>query len=174
MFDANIFLTGVDFNYFAERVFTTPEIVDELKVEKYIVRNRNILLRVELAIETGKLVVKKSKDKYSKIVEEKSLLTGTTKVLSKNDVGLMGLVLELMDTHPEDIILYTNDYSMENLCTMLNIRFKPLYKKGIEEKMYFEVYCPYCKTLHKPEDLGKKCEKCGLHLKKRLLKREKM
>ena len=148
--------------------------MDELKVPKYIDRNRNILRRIEFAIETGKLVVKKSQDKYSNIVEEKSKSTGTTKVLSKNDVSLMGLVLELMDTHPEDIILYTNDYSMENLCTMLKIRFKPLYKKGIEEKMYFEVYCPYCKTLQKPEDLNKKCERCGLHLKKRLLKKEKL
>jgi len=148
--------------------------VDELKVPKYIDRNRNILRRIEFAIETGKLVVKKSQDKYSNIVEEISKSIGTTKVLSKNDVSLMGLVLELMDTHPEDIILYTNDYSMENLCTMLKIRFKPLYKKGIEEKMYFEVYCPYCKTQHKPEDLNKKCERCGLHLKKRLLKKEKL
>jgi rRNA maturation endonuclease Nob1 len=148
--------------------------VDELKVPKYIDRNRNILRRIELAIETGKLVVKKSQDKYSNIVEEKSKSTGTTKILSKNDVSLMGLVLELMDTYTEDIILYTNDYSMENLCTMLQIRFKPLYKKGIEEKMYFEVYCPYCKTLHKPEDLDKKCERCGLHLKKRLSKKEKL
>ncbi len=148
--------------------------MDELKVPKYIDRNRNILRRIEFAIETGKLVVKKSQDKYSNIVEEKSISTGTTKVLSKNDVNLMGLVLELMDTYPEDIILYTNDYSMENLCIMLKIRFKPLYKKGIEEKMYFEVHCPYCNTLHKPEDLNKKCERCGLHLKKRLLKKEKL
>ena len=174
VFDTNIFLTGVDFNYFPERIFTTPEIVDEIKVRKYINRNRNILRRIELAIETGKLIVKKSQDKYSNIVEEKSKSTGTTKILSKNDVSLMGLVLELMDTYTEDIILYTNDYSMENLCTMLQIRFKPLYKKGIEEKMYFEVYCPYCKTLHKPEDLDKKCERCGLHLKKRLSKKEKL
>ncbi len=148
--------------------------MDELKVRKYLDRNRNILRRIEFAIETGKLVVKKSQDKYSNIVEEKSKLLGTTKILSKNDVSLIGLALELMDTYPEDILLYTNDYSMENLCTMLQIRFKPLYKKGIEEKMYFEVYCPYCKTLHKPEDLNKKCERCGLHLKKRLLKKEKI
>ncbi|MHA1233843.1 MAG: hypothetical protein ACTSQL_02020 [Promethearchaeota archaeon] len=169
-----MFLTGVDFNYFPERVFTTPGIINELKVQKYIDRNRNILLRIEIAIETGKLVVKKCQDMYSHKVEEKSISTGTTKVLSKNDINLIGLVLELMDTYSEDIILYTNDYSMENLCTLLKIRFKPLYKKGIEEKMYFEVYCPYCKTLHKPEDLGKKCERCGLHLKKRLLKKEKL
>ncbi len=148
--------------------------MNELKVPKYIDRNRNILLRVELAIETGKLVVKNTQDKYLTIVEEKSKSTGTTNVLSKNDVNLIGLVLELMDAYTEDIILYTNDYSMENLCTSLKIRFKPLYKKGIKEKMYFEVYCPYCKTLHKPEDLDKKCERCGLQLKKRLSRKEKI
>jgi rRNA maturation endonuclease Nob1 len=148
--------------------------VNELKVPKYLNRNRNILRKVELAIETGKLVVKNTKDKYSNIVKETSQSTGTTKVLSKNDISLIGLALELMDTYTEDIVLYTNDYSMENLCTVLRIKFKPLYKKGIEEKMFFEVYCPYCKTLYKPDDLDKKCEMCGLKLKKRLLKREKI
>ena len=148
--------------------------MDELKVRKYNDRNRNILRRIEIAIETGKLVVKRSQDKYSNVVVEKSKSSGTTKVLSKNDTSLMGLVLELMDTYSEDIILYTNDYSMENLCIMLKIRYEPLYKKGIKEKMYFEVYCPYCRTLHQPEDLGKKCERCGLQLKKRSLKKEKL
>jgi len=174
VFDTNIFLTGVDFNYFPERIFTTPGIVNEIKVRKYADKNRNILRRIENAIETGKLVVKESQDKYSNIVEEKSQSIGTTKVLSKNDINLMGLVLELMDTYSEDIELYTNDYSMENLCPLLKITFKPLYKKGIKEKMQFEVFCPYCKILHNPEDLGKKCERCGLQLKKRLLKMEKL
>jgi len=66
--------------------------VNELKVPKYIDRNRNILLRVELAIETGKLVVKNSQDKYLTIVEEKSKSTNTTNVMSKNDVNIIDLV----------------------------------------------------------------------------------
>ena len=47
--DTNIFLTGIDFNYFKETLFTTPAIINEIQVEKYKEQNRNILQRIELA-----------------------------------------------------------------------------------------------------------------------------
>ena len=107
-------------------------------------------------------------------MEEKSKVTGDIKALSKPDLNVVALALELMNTTNNEIILYTNDYSMENLCSELKIKFKTLYKKGIKEKIYFEVYCPYCKTTYKSEDLNKSCERCGLKLKRRFLKKEKL
>jgi len=107
-------------------------------------------------------------------VEEKSKVTGDIKALSKPDLDLVALALELMNTTNNEIILYTNDYSMENLCSELAIKFKTLFKNGIKNKIYFEVYCPYCKTTYKSEDLNKRCERCGLKLKRRFLKKEKL
>jgi len=107
-------------------------------------------------------------------VEEKSKLTGDFNALSKTDILLVALALELIKTTNNEIIIYTNDYSMENLCSELNLKFKPLFKNGIKSKIYFEVYCPYCKTTYKSEDLYKNCERCGLKLKRRFLKKEKI
>ncbi len=107
-------------------------------------------------------------------MEEKSKLTGDINVLSKTDLDLVALALELMNTTSNEIIVYTNDYSMENLCSELNLKFKTLYKNGIKTKIYFEVYCPFCKTIYKSEDLNKCCERCGLKLKRRFLKKEKI
>ena len=107
-------------------------------------------------------------------MEEKAKLTGDINALSKTDIGLIALALELINTANNEITLYTNDYSMENLCSELNLKFKTLFKNGIKDKIYFEVYCPYCKTTHKSEDLNKNCEMCGLKLKRRFLKKEKI
>jgi len=174
VFDTNIFLTGIDFNYFKETIITTPAIINEIRVEKYKEQNRNILQRIQLAKETGKLVVKKPKEYYINLAEERSKITGDINALSNNDVGLVALALELKDTVNQEVFLYTNDYSIENLCTELNIKFKPLFKNGIKSKVFFEVYCPYCKSKYRSEDLNKICERCGLKLKRRFLKKEKL
>jgi rRNA maturation endonuclease Nob1 len=107
-------------------------------------------------------------------VEEKSKITGDINALSKTDIGLVALALELIKTANNEITIYTNDYSMENLCSELNLKFKTLFKDGIKDKIYFEVYCPYCKTIYKSEDLNKNCERCGLKLKRRFLKKERI
>ncbi|GAG90901.1 unnamed protein product, partial [marine sediment metagenome] len=157
-----------------ETIVTTTEIINEIKVEKYKEKNRNILQRIELAIELKKLVIKEPTEYYIKLVEEKSKITGDINALSKTDIGLVALALELIKTANNEIVIYTNDYSMENLCSELNLKFKTLFKNGIKNKIYFEVYCPYCKTTYKSEDLNKNCERCGLKLRRRFLKKEKL
>ncbi|NVM18965.1 MAG: hypothetical protein HWN80_14720 [Candidatus Lokiarchaeota archaeon] len=174
VFDTNIFLTGIDFNYFKETIVSTPAIIQEIKVEKYKDQNRNILQRIELAIEMEKLTIKNPTEYFIKLVEKKSKVTGDINALSKTDVELVALALELMNTTDNEIILYTNDYSMENLCSALNLKFKALFKNGIKSKIFFEVYCPYCKIIYKSEDLNKNCDRCGLKLKRRFLKKEKI
>jgi rRNA maturation endonuclease Nob1 len=175
VFDTNIFLKGIDFNFFKETIFTTPEIIDEIQVKRYKEKNRNIIHRIEVAIELGKLNIKEAKENYINKVVAKSKLTGDINALSNADTNLIALALELMDTHNQEIVLYTNDYSMENLCSELNIKFTPLFKDGIKDKIFFEIYCPDCKTIFKPKDFKKICEMCGgSKLKRRPLIKEKI
>ena len=174
IFDTNIFLKGIEFNLIPGIIYTTPGIIEEIKVNKYKDKNRNILQRIELAKELEKLIVQTPNEYFIKIVEEKSKVTGDLKALSKPDVELVALALELNETTNSEVTLYTNDYSMENLCTELKLKFKTLYKNGIKAKVHFEVYCPYCKTLYESEDLNKICDRCGLKLKRRFSKKEKI
>ena len=174
VFDTNIFLTGIDFNFFKETIFTTPEVIDEIQVKRYKDKNRNVINRIEVAVELGKLFIEKANENYIDIVLAKSKLTGDINALSNADVGLIALALELMDTYNQEIVLYTNDYSMENLCSELNIKFMPMFKEGIKEKVFFEIYCPYCKSIFKPKDFNKVCEMCGSKLKRRPLIKEKI
>ena len=165
--DANIFLTGIDFNLFNDFLYTTPNIIEEIEVKKFSEKNRNILHRIQAAIESGKLFIRVPTDKYFKIVEEKSKITGDFKALSFADKELIALTLELIETKGVKAKIYTNDYSMENLCNELGLDYTAIHRKGIEKKILWEVYCPFCKISYKPEYLYQKCDRCGSPLKRR-------
>ncbi|MFW9770754.1 MAG: NOB1 family endonuclease [Candidatus Thorarchaeota archaeon] len=167
VFDSNIFFTGIDFNIFQERVYTTSKILDEIRVKKYLDKNRNILNKIQSAIENKKLNIRDPKTKFIKVVEEKAKITGDLNILSDADKSLIALTLELSISQDDNVILFTNDYSMENLCSNLNLKFSPLYKRGIQKQIIFEVFCPHCLKIYQAENLFQPCEVCGTKLKRR-------
>jgi len=169
--DTNIFLLGIDFNVINGQLYTVPGILDEIKVDRYIEKNRNILNRIEYALSSKKLILVNPKKKYIEEVRKKAQKTGDLNVLSETDLNLIALTLELEKIKEKKVILYTNDYSMENVCSELNLEFSPIIKEGIKEKRNYEIYCPYCQEIYPTEDLGKKCERCGSKLKRRLKKK---
>lgn len=167
IFDTNIFLLGIDINLIDGLIYTTPEVIDEIKHKKYLSKNRNILNKIHAAIESKKLILMNASDQYFKEIEHNSKLTGDYRALSAVDKGLVALTLEIKETVNKNVIIYTNDYTIENICSELNILFSPLNKKGIKSKTIWEVYCPYCNEVFKSEDLHKYCDRCGLRLMRR-------
>ncbi|MFW9822749.1 MAG: NOB1 family endonuclease [Candidatus Thorarchaeota archaeon] len=172
VFDTNIFLKGLELNLLSGIIYTTPNIIEEIRVKKYEDKNRNILNRIEVALANKKLILKNPLGKYYKIVETNAKKTGDLIALSKTDKELIALALELIDTKSLDLILFSNDYSIENLCSELKIPYSPLYKEGIEAKIDWEVYCSFCKMRFKAEELNKNCEVCGSKLKRRPKRKE--
>ncbi|MFX1322092.1 MAG: NOB1 family endonuclease [Promethearchaeota archaeon] len=164
IFDTNIFLTGIDFNIFNEIIYTTPSIINEIKINK---THRNILNKIQVAIETKKLRLKIPKKKYIQEIERKSMITGDFNALSREDKELLALTLELLKESGHLVRIYTNDYSMENVCSKLNIPFSPIFKEGIKKMIIWEIYCPFCKQIYNTDDLSKNCERCGSPLKRR-------
>jgi UPF0271 protein len=167
IFDTNIFLTGIDINVIEGIIYTTPSIIEELKDLRYIEKNRNIIYKINAAIETKKLLIKLPEDNYIEKIKLVSLKTGDFKALSKADRDLLALTVELMEKSNKNVKLYSNDYTIENVCSELNIPFSSLYKEGIESKIIWEVYCPQCKNIHQAEDLNRVCEICGIKLRRR-------
>jgi len=167
IFDTNIFLTGIDFNLFKGDIYTTPSIIEEVNDRRYLEKNRNILNKINAAIETNKLKIKFPEIKYIHKIKEISKKTGDFKALSDADKELIALTIELIEKSNKKVKMYSNDYSIENVCSELKIPFSPLFKDGIESKITWEVYCPHCKKIHKAEDLNKICEICGSKLRRR-------
>ncbi|UCC18146.1 MAG: hypothetical protein JSV62_08485 [Promethearchaeota archaeon] len=167
IFDTNIFLTGIDFNIIEGIIYTTPSIIDEIKDRRYLEKNRNIINKIDAAIVSKKLELKLPRDEYLTKVKEISKKTGDFIALSDADKELIALTLELIENTDKAVKIYSNDYSIENVCVELKIPFASLYKNGIESKIIWEVYCPHCKNIHKAEDLNRICENCGAKLSRR-------
>ncbi len=171
IFDTNIFLAGIEFNLIDGIIYTTPKVIEEIKVKRYRDKNRNILNRIEAAIESKKLILKQPTDmKYIQEIEKESKYSGDYIALSDVDKELIALALEIKETLTKDVVIYTNDYSMENICSILNLAYSPLNKKGIKSKIIWQIYCPFClegEGLYKAKDLNKVCETCGSKLKRR-------
>lgn len=170
--DTNIFLLGIDFNMIKGQLYTVPGILDEIRVERYKEKNRNILNRINFALNSDKLSLKTPDNQYLEKVKDIAKKTGDLKVLSETDLNLIALTLEFEKIMNREVILYTNDYSMENVCSELNLQFSPLGKEGIKKKIIYEIYCPYCQEVHKQEELNQTCDRCGSKLKRRPKKLE--
>jgi len=169
IFDTNIFLTGIDFSLIPSKIYTTPQVIEEIEVIKYLSKNRTILNRILAAIETGKLIVKSPPDKYRFRVKEKSKITGDFLKLSETDVGVIALALDLKEFENYEVIVYTNDYSIENLCSHLKLSFKSIFKEGIKKKYLFTLYCPSCKKTYDMSYGEKNCDNCGSELKRKAI-----
>ena len=167
IFDTNIFLLGIDFNVIDGVLYTTPKVIEEVKHKRYTNKNRNIVNRIQAAIESKKLLLQTPSNKFTQEIDINSKTTGDYKSLSMVDKELIALALELKKSIKNDFILYTNDYSMQNLCSELNIPFSPLIRDGIKSRIIWEVYCPFCKEAKKVEEFGKECERCGARLRRR-------
>ncbi|MHA1805150.1 MAG: NOB1 family endonuclease [Promethearchaeota archaeon] len=165
--DANVLFLGVNINLMEALLFTTPSIIDEIEVEKYKEKNRNILNILQAAILGKKLNVKEPSKKYLQVVEEHSKKTGDVQALSQADKELLALTLELRETQELPVILYTNDYSMENVCIHMNLPFSSVKKNGISKKITWQAYCPVCNTIYEPELFKQKCEICGSRILRR-------
>ena len=167
IFDANIFFIGIDFNVIPQKIYTTPKILEELKVEKYASHNRNIINRVNVAINRGNLIIREPTYTYLNQVKISSHKTGDIGALSKADQELIALALEFKNLFDDDVIIYSNDYSIQNCCKELKIHYESLMKRGIRRKIVFEVYCPNCKIIYDADKLNEICEICGSRLRRR-------
>ena len=167
VFDANIFLTGIDFNLIDAEIYTTRNIIKEVTVKKYAEQNRNIIYKIQAAIYSKKLTVKSPLEEYVQKIERESKKTGEIKALSRADKELIALTLELIETTDKRVVIYTNDYSMENLCSEMEIPYSSLIQEGIKSKIIWQIFCPFCNDVFEAEDLNKKCEICGTRLRRR-------
>lgn len=171
IFDTNIFLIGINFNLIDADIYTTPKVIEEVRHKDYINKNRNILIRIQAAIENKKLLLRFPSGISIQKVEDGSKITGDYKALSMVDKELIALALELRESLNKEVTLYSNDFSIQNLCSELNIPFSSLIRKGIKSRIIWEVYCPFCKEKgkqgYKAEDLNNFCEICGSKLVRR-------
>ena len=150
--DAAIFIQGID----VEGI-TTPKVIEEVK-------DPESRLLLESLISAGKVrVMVPSKDSIEKI-KEKAIETGELGELSDADIEILALAYELKGE------LFTDDYNLQNIATLLGLKFRTL-KKGIKKVIKWRYVCVGCGKKFETQPPDDVCPDCGS--KVRLLPKKK-
>lgn len=154
--DATSFYAGIPFSS-QEQSFTTTLVFEEIK---HIKKSHDA---VQILIDLGRLKIIEPEQKNIDFILEKARNTGDLLNLSKEDVSVLALCLQLNGE------LVTDDYTVSNVAKHLNVRVIPIMTKGIS-KIFDSVYfCPACnKIFEKMSD----CPICGSKLKKKSAERK--
>ena len=91
-------------------------------------------------------------------------LKETGNFISETDIDVIALSLDLK------AILVSDDYSVQNVCAFVGVKFMPLSKPGILEKKIFRLRCTSCGCWVK----GPVCETCGGKARKQAWKTSKL
>jgi len=150
--DTSAILSGKPINLDGVLMATTPAISSELKPGGRDYRNFVFLQEKEVDVLSPS---KKSINKIEYIAEK----TGDMTRLSSADIEILALAIDInKDTQKEAIIL-TDDYSIQNIANILNIKFQSFSQKGITKKFKWQSRCPGCgKRFNKSIKI---CPVCG-------------
>jgi UPF0271 protein len=140
--------------------YMTPRVQAELQGKK----TKSIM---DLSVSTGQLMVRTPKDGFLATVKAKAGSTGDLAVLSETDLEVVALALELK-SEGHDPTVISDDYSLQNLCTLLKINFKPMVTKGISEEFWWFLYCPACGATYQRSLKSTICQVCGHQLKRKV------
>lgn len=118
-----------------ENMVTIPEVVEEIKDE-----DSNFYLSLL------NLIVEDVNDKYIKKVVEVAKKTGDIHRLSKTDIKLIAKTLELKEglNEEDNVILLTDDYSIQNLAMYFGIKFENVVQKTISKAFKWIKVCKGC------------------------------
>ena len=144
-------------------VVTPPTIYDEIKPGGRDYRSFQFLIERGLSIQSPS---KDSSDKIKTI----SSITGDKNRLSKTDIEILALALDINKDEKKEVIILTDDYSIQNVASYLNIKFETISQSGITKKFKWIYRCRGCGKKFK--DNIKNCPICGAETKTVILSKK--
>ncbi len=158
--DTSAFLAGFDPFSLSEELVTVPMVEEEIK------RSSMVKVRFETALERRKLKVKAPTQKFLDEAQVSASKVGDSFKLSETDIQLLALAMELKaDGYTPQIM--TDDYSIQNVATKLEIDFLALATFGIKRLLEWVRYCPACHKQYPVNSKFKECQVCGTPLKRK-------
>ncbi|MBN1861967.1 MAG: NOB1 family endonuclease [Candidatus Thermoplasmatota archaeon] len=120
----------------------------------------------ELLKETGLTIHIPSKESMDS-VKKTAQKTGDDRRLSQADMEIVALAMDINKTQNQEAILLSDDYSIQNVASTLNIKFQGLLQKGITKKFKWASRCPGCGKQF--NEMKKICPICGTTTKSSLI-----
>ncbi len=164
--DTSAFLAGLDPLSLSEEQVTVPAVEEEIS------KNLIICTRFRTAIENGKLKIKAPRPEFLKGAKDFASNLGDSYLLSKADIQLLALCLELKaEGYAPQVV--TDDYSIQNVATQMGVEFLALATFGIKRLLEWIRYCPACHKEYSANCKSKECLVCGTPLKRKPRRRVK-
>ena len=154
--DASAFYAGIPFAS-QEKNYTTPAVFDEIK---HIKKNHDVL---NVLVETKRLEILDPQKEYITKVLTKAKEIGDFQNLSKGDISVIALCLQIGGE------LITDDYAISNTAKQLNLKVIPIMTKGITEIKDWVYFCSGCEKIFSKIS---QCPICGTNLSRRSAKRK--
>jgi endoribonuclease Nob1 len=154
--DATSFYAGIPFSS-QEQSFTTPLVFEEIK---HIKKNHDA---IQALIDLDRLKIIEPEQENTNFVLDKAKNTGDLSELSKEDVSVLALCVQLNGE------LITDDYTVSNVAKHLNLKVIPIMTKGISKVLDSVYMCPAC---NKVFEKISNCPICGSKLKKKSAERK--
>ncbi len=105
------------------------------------------------------------------IVQKAATTSGDLRRLSKTDIDVIALALDFKEKK-EQVIILTDDYSIQNIANILNIKYQNITQKGIKKKFKWSYRCQGCGKYFK-ENINQ-CPICGSPIKQFIDKKSKL
>ncbi|RMW37094.1 MAG: nucleotide-binding protein, partial [Nitrosopumilus sp.] len=135
--------------------YTTSLVYDEIK---HIKKNHDALGTL---LETNRLKIREPDSESTKAATDAAKDTGDYPQLSKQDLSVIALGIELEGE------IISDDFAISNVARNLGLKISPIMTQGIKDVGKWVHYCPGCRTNH---STGKECPICATPLKRKLLK----
>jgi UPF0271 protein len=143
---------------------TTPAVEKEMH-QKGLKENLDLLLA------TNKLRIIEPTTHSLEKVKITARDLGDFPSLSEPDQQLLALALDLT-VQEYQVIVLTDDYSIQNVAQRLDIEFKSISTSGIREIINWETYCKACGHKEPPSTTETVCPVCGTALKRRAVRKQ--
>jgi len=150
--DTSAILSGIPINFNDTLIVTTNSISMELKPGGRDYRTFQFLKEKGLSLLSPS---KNSREKVNAI----SILTGDKDRLSKVDIEILALALDMKLKDQKNAIILSDDYSMQNVAHTLDIKFENIGQPKITKRFKWGCRCLGCRK--KFNEKIKICPICG-------------
>jgi len=161
--DTSAVLSGKTINLENAEMATTLSVSKELKPGGRDYQTFQFLKEKGLVIDSP------SKESLEK-VKNTALETGDSYRLSTTDKELLALALDINNNKEKEAVIITDDYSIQNIAYVLNIKYESISQSGITKKFKWTYQCLGCGKKFK-ENI-KTCPICGADIKNIISRRE--
>jgi UPF0271 protein len=162
--DTSALVMGVNPSIIKGDVYSVPEVELELPSDSMAA------LRFATSRDSSILLVQSPRQTSNDMVRKASLKLGERLSLSKADLQILalGLDLRLKGMNPT---IVSDDYAIQNVAEHLGINYTFLATFGITYKFNWSIYCPACFRRYVHSYTRRLCEVCGTELKRKVMKK---